>query len=324
MSFDLEIFNSQVYTAATEIVDQQVEKFNAASGGTIVLSPSGSNVGDYAIKASFGLISGLTRRRDVANGTTSVDAVRLQQLKNASVKVAAGTPPVLFERAQFQWVKQNPALAAGTIGTQLAKAMLQDQLNTAIRSATAAISGVSAVKHDISGEATDNLASFKALAKAAGKFGDRMGDIKAWVIHSKAMTDLYVNALTNAEKLFSYGTINVVRDPFGRIFVITDAAPLTATASSTTKYSTLGLVESAVMVQPNGDFDAVMVDTTGKENIQTAYQAEWSYNVGVLGYTWDVTNGGAAPTDTALGTSSNWDKTATSVKDTAGVALISL
>ena len=43
------------------------------------------------------------------------------------------------------------------------------------------------------------------------------------------------------------------------------------------------------------------------------------YNLGILGYEWDMTAGGKSPDDTKLGASANWRKTATSLKDTAGV-----
>lgn len=73
----------------------------------------------------------------------------------------------------------------------------------------------------------------------------------------------------------------------------------------------------------NNDFDAVLNRTTGKENLGSVYQAEWSYNLGVLGYTWKTGTGGASPNDTAIGTAANWERTATSVKDTAGVLVLS-
>ena len=317
MAFDLEVFNRQVYTAATEVVDQQVELFNANSNGTIVLRPSNVNMGDFSMEASFKAISKLVRRRDVSNGTNAVDAVRLGQLKNVSVKVASGTSPIVWERAQFAWIKQNPAQAAAVIGEQLAKAMLQDQLNVAIKGLVAAMGANSAVVLDKSGDTGKEAIRPAYLAAAAGLFGDRQMDIAAWVIHSKSMTDLWQNALTNAEQLFRYESVAVMRDPFGRIFVMTDSPDLLAT----NVYSTLGLVEGAALVEPNNDFDAVTVDTTGKENIQTTYQAEWSYNLGLRGYAWKTAVGGAAPNDTALGTGTNWEKAVTSNKDTAGVLL---
>lgn len=318
MAFDLEVFNRQVYTAATEVVDQQVELFNANSNGTIVLRPSSVNMGDFSMEASFKAISKLVRRRDVANGTNSVSAVRLGQLKNVSVKVASGTSPIEWERAQFAWIKQNPAQAAAVIGEQLAKGMMQDQLNVAIKGLVAAMGNNSAVVTDKSADEGGKTAITPAyLAEAAGKFGDRQMDIAAWVLHSKCMNDLWQNALANAERLFVYESVAVLRDPFGRIFVMTDSPDLLATDV----YSTLGLVEGAALVEPNNDFDAVTVDTTGKENIQTTYQAEWSYNLGLRGYAWKTAVGGAAPNDTALGTGTNWEKVVTSNKDTAGVLL---
>ncbi|WP_311198371.1 major capsid protein, partial [Pseudomonas chlororaphis] len=35
MPFDLQVFNKQTYAAMTEVVDQQVNAFNEASGGTL-------------------------------------------------------------------------------------------------------------------------------------------------------------------------------------------------------------------------------------------------------------------------------------------------
>lgn len=132
MAFDLEKFNAQVYTALTETVDQQVEVFNAASEGTLVLAPSNANMGDFAIRASFQLIAGLVRRRDANNGTDPIATARLLQLKNASVKVAAGTPSITFEPAQYRWAQRNPDEFALVVGEQLALATVQDQVNVAI------------------------------------------------------------------------------------------------------------------------------------------------------------------------------------------------
>lgn len=318
MPFDLQVFNKQTYAAMTEVVDQQVEKFNEASASTLVLAP-GQNQGDFSLEAAFKQISGLVRRRN-AYGTGSVAAKRLEQLLNVAVKVAAGTPPIEFEAQQYTWIQQNPELAAIKIGEQLAKAQVQDMLNSAIRVLVAAMSGNTAIVHDGSAAAP----SFGVLNTGASKFGDRSGDLLAWIVHSTVMHGLYANALTNAESLFSFGTVNVMRDPFGRLFVVTDADPLVVPAAGETPatYRTLGLVEGAAIVQPNGDFRAVIEEKTGTENITSVYQAEWTYNVGLKGYAWDIASGGKSPNDTALGTSTNWDKVATSNKDTAGVLVI--
>lgn len=322
MAFDLEKFNAQVYTALTETVDQQVEVFNAASEGTLVLAPSNANMGDFAIRASFQLIAGLVRRRDANNGTDPIATARLLQLKNASVKVAAGTPSITFEPAQYRWAQRNPDEFALVVGEQLALATVQDQVNVAIGGLVAAMTGNADVVHDIT-SATEKTPTLASLTSAAMKFGDRATAIRAWILHSKSMGDIWQQGIKNGEQLFNYGNVAVQRDPFGRLYIMTDSPALVVPAADSTpeRYYTLGLVSQAALVEPNNDFEATLVDKTGTENIQRTYQAEWSYNLGLLGYTWNTTTGGSSPTSVALGTSANWTKTATSKKDTAGVLL---
>lgn len=318
MAFDLEVFNKQTYAVMTEVIDQEVEKFNAASGGAIVLENK-PHEGDFDIKASFKAIANLVRRRNIY-GTGAIPRTTLTMLKDVAVKIAAGTPVVEWEPAQYRWVLQNPELAALTIGEQLAVGRIGDMLNAALSGGVTAVSGNTNVVHTATGKAT-----FKELNKGSAKFGDRSTDLKAFVMHSTTAHDLYDNALTNAERLFSYKTVNVMRDGFDRLFIITDSPALTQTttgATPVTTYNTLGLVEGGIVVADNNDFDAVVINKEGDENIRRAYQAEWSYTVGVKGYAWDTAAGGKSPNDTALGTSSNWTKIATSDKDTAGVLVV--
>ena len=280
MPFDLIVFNKQVYTATTELVDQQVQLFNAASGGAITLSSSTDNQGNFTMRASFKSIAGLVRHRDVYNGQNAVAAVRLNQLQNNSVKTASGTPPIEFEQAQFRWIQQNPAEAALIIGRQLAEGTVQDMLNTAVAGAVAAISGVAALNYT---DADSTALRFIDLVSGAGKFGDRQGQILAWIMHSKSMTDLYANAVNNNERLFTYGSVNVTRDPFGRLLIMTDSDSLVVPGTPNT-YKVLGLVSGGILVEQNNDFRANLQTANGKENIQDSYQAEGSYNLGLLGY----------------------------------------
>ncbi|MBF7685947.1 hypothetical protein I2F17_08975 [Acinetobacter sp. B10A] len=313
MPFDLQVFNKQTYTAMTETIAQDIDKFNESSQGSIVLLNKPTN-GDFDIEASFKNISGLVRRRN-AYGDGTVQAKKLEQLLNVAVKVAAGTPPIEYEKQQYLWVQQNPELAALMIGEQLAKAKLGDMLNAGLSGAASAIGGNT---NAVEGDGTSDP-SFRLLNKGASRMGDRSGALRSWILHSTTMHNLFDNALTNTEKLFSYDGINVVRDPFGRVFVVTDSPALSTTANANTYYNTLGLVEGALVISDNQDFNAELVPTTGGENLKYTYQAEWSYNVGVKGYAWDQANGGKSPSDAAIATPTNWDLTASSIKDTAGV-----
>ena len=65
-------------------------------------------------------------------------------------------------------------------------------------------------------DAPGAMAKIASLNAEAQTHRDRSGALRAWVLHSTTIHNLYDNALTNAERLFTYEGINVVRDPFGR------------------------------------------------------------------------------------------------------------
>lgn len=315
---DLAVFNEYTQTAMTETVAQQIELFNAASRGTIVLS-AGAHEGDFSEKTFFAKIAGLVRRRN-AYGSGTVASKKLAQLIDTMVKVAAGTPPVELDPGQFKWIQMNPETAGAAMGQQLAGDLMADMLNTGIMGGYAALSGQTAVVYDATALTPDTLTAAH-LNKGASKFGDRSSDIAAWIVHSTPMSDFYSAAIANASSLFNYGTINVITDPFGRVFVVTDS-PSLVTAGAPSIYNTLGLVAGAINVDQNNDFTANIETKNGDENILRTYQAEWSYQLGIKGFSWDKTNGGKSPADAALGTATNWDKIVTSNKDLAGVVVL--
>ena len=312
---DLEVFNEYAYLTATEVVDQQVELFNSASRNTLVLQPS-AHQGDYSDEAFWKSLTGLVRRRN-AYGSGAVAALDLEHLLDTSVKVAAGTPPVNIPPGQMRWIQRNPEEQGVVYGQQLAKAMMQDMLNQAISAVYAALSQVSAVVYD----GTSGTVVPSSFVQGTRLFGDRASDIVAWIVHSKVMNDLWIDNLANGERLFQYESIAIMADPFGRIYVVTDSDSLIATTPDPDEYHSLGLVQGAAIVGRNNDFDQNVETSNGDENIGRTIQSEWTYNIGVKGFAWDKANGGASPTDAAIGTATNWDRYATSVKDLAGVVV---
>ena len=98
--------------------------------------------------------------------------------------------------------------------------------------------------------------------------------------------------------------------------------PALAVSGSPDTYRTLGLVDGALMVE-SMPLITMTQPKADQENMGVIWKGEASFNVGLKGYSWDVANGGKSPTDAELATASNWDKVATSDKDTAGVMLIS-
>lgn len=318
---DLQVFSEYAYSAMTEVIAQQIQVFNGASQGTIILR-SAANQGDYSDTAFWAKISGLVRRRN-SYGSGAVSEKVLQHLLDTSVKVAAGTPPIRIDPSMLKWIQRSPEEAGATIGQQLAGDSIADMLNSAALAGRVAIENVAAVVNDISaGVGPLGLTTLGSLNTAASKFGDRAQEIKAWLMHSKPLFDLYGQALTNSNQLFVFGNVQVRQDGFGRVFVVTDS-PNLVVAGSPTKYHTLGLQTASIVVEQNGDFTDNVDTENGDENITRTYQAEWSYNLGVQGFAWDKTAGGHSPNDAAIGAGANWDRYATSNKDLAGVAHIS-
>lgn len=310
---NLQVFNQYAYSAMLELITQQINLFNAATKGGITLR-SAANQGDYSDIALYQRISGLVRRRN-AYGSGAVTHKALTMLLATSVKVAAGTPPVDIDPHWWQWIQRAPEEAGVVLGKQLAEDTLQDMLNTAIKAFVAATTTVGAT---VVYDGTAGTPTLNTLNAGARLFGDRAQDIACWLMHSKSMFDIFDVSLTNTAKLFDFGTVKVIHDGMGRPFVVSDAPDLAYTSSGQ-KYHIAGLVPGGVLVEQNNDYIENIQTNNGDENIGRTYQAQWSYNLGLKGYAWDKTNGGASPTNAAIATGTNWDKFATSIKDVSGI-----
>lgn len=308
---DMQVFQEEVQTNMTEVLQENVQLFNDASAGSIILG-SDMFAGDFSKEAFYKRINNLVRRRD-PSGTGAVTKQTLTQDLNISVKVAAGTPPIEFTLAQFEWLTKDPVEAGVVIGEQLAQEMLKDMLDTAVNATVGAIGNQSSLVHD----GTAGTANLNALNAGSALFGDASGRIAAWLMHSKVAHDIRDLSLTNANRLFEFGTVNIFDDGFGRPMIMFDSAQSITTGTPNT-YHTLGLVQGGVTINQSG-FTDNFETKNGDENIIRTYQGEWAYSLGLKGYKWDTANGGSAPTDAALGTGTNWDKNATDDKSTAGV-----
>lgn len=314
---DLAIFSEYAYSARTEVLRQQLGLFNGATEGALMLRPA-AHQGDFSDEAFFGKIAGGTVRRRNVYSNADITKKSLRHLVDTSVKVAAGTYEHVFDEAWYLWIQRSPKEAGAAFGQQMAMDTLADYLNTGLGVIVSAMSQTAEITTDVTAEAGDLARySFKNQNKAVAKFGDAGNQIRVWISHSTPVYDLYDQNLNNAERLFTFGTVNVVRDPFGRLMVMTDSPQLTNAGTHTI----LGLGTGALYVGENNDFNHNEDRKNGKENIGTSYQAEWSYQVGVKGYSWDKVGGGKSPTDAALFSGANWDRYATSHKDLPGVVL---
>src|SRR4051812_1280924 len=97
------VFNRYTYRAVSEVVSQQIDLFNAATRGAIILRSASDNDGDFSDSTFWQLMSGAIRRRN-PYATGAVAAIDLQMLIDTMVKIAGGTPPINIPPSMFDWI----------------------------------------------------------------------------------------------------------------------------------------------------------------------------------------------------------------------------
>ncbi|WP_248920458.1 major capsid protein [Pseudomonas entomophila] len=313
---NMKVFNEYLRHATIETLSQDVDKFNAASAGSIRLTTQGID-GDFLQESFWAGLHGAQRRVDryAANGNQA--ATPLSQKQYDSVKIAGGFGPILWEPAQLSWVQKNPEEALEVISRNLSEAIVSDQLNTAIAALVAAIGNQPGALNDVSATAG---VDYIAINGAHALFGDASARLIAQVMTGAQYHALIGKNLANNQQLFQAGGVLVV-DVLGKAVIVTDA-PALYEAGTPNKQKVLSLADGAAMVMDGSDLITNIETSNGKERIETTMQADYTFGLGLKGYTWDTANGGKSPTNSELSTGTNWDLVANSIKGSAGVMTI--
>lgn len=313
---DMKVFSQYLMGTTVETLSQDIEKFNQASGGTIVLNTGGFD-GDFMQETFFKGIHTAQRRVDRYANNDAQAAVTLTQGQINAVKIAGGFGPVVFEPSQMTWIQKSPEVALEVISRNMSEAIMSDMINTAIAALVGAIGNEAAAVNDVS--ATGGINQIN-LNNAHAKFGDRSSAIIANVMTGAVYHKLIGQNLANVQHLFQAGGVTVV-NILGKTVVVTDAPALYKTGSPNKDF-VLCLTAGAAVVSDAGNLITNIETNNGKKRIETTYQADYDYSLGLKGYAWDMATGGKCPTDAKLATGTNWDKVVASIKDTAGVLLI--
>lgn len=318
---DMKVYSSYIADTAIETLSQMVDAFNAASGGSIVLTTAGFD-GDFMRESFFAGLHAAQRRVDRYAAQASASATDLSQLDRVGVKVAGGFGPIRMEPGQLTWMQQNPEAGIEAASRNMAEAIVADQLNSAVAASVAAIGNVAALVNDVSaGSSGAGALTYAAFNGAHAKFGDRSSAIVAHVVNGVGYHKLIGQNLSNANRLFQAGNVQVV-DILGRVVVVTDAPALEDTSGTPDLIYGIGLVQGGVTVYDGSDLIVNIDQTNGQTRIETTMQADYTFGLALKGYAWDTANGGKSPTDAEIATGTNWDQVATSTKDTAGVLVI--
>jgi hypothetical protein len=317
------VYQNELRGGIVETLTQASNYFNTA-GGAINLTTI-SRRGDYAKETFFKSIANIVTRRDTTSVSTVAD-LPLTMDEIISVKLNRKIGPVAQTYDAFAKVAMDmsPQEFSFLLGGMVGKGMQVEMLNSALRSARAALNNQSAVKHTVS---TNGTITTEALVDGLAKAGDSSNGIVAWVMHSKVFFDLMKHQIgTSANGDVVSGVALQTANPLtlNRPVIITDSPALSITSSGsnpTTDYFTLGLRQNGVVVENTETERVVLDEVTGLDNLVIRMQGEYAYNAGVAGFKWDVANGAANPSDSTLGTGSNWDPAATNFKDYAGIII---
>lgn len=316
---DMKIYEPEFNAGAYEALYQNSNIFNEALGNGILLVTD-VHPGNYLKNAYFSQISSLVTRQDITS-SAAVDSKKLSQVEEVSVKLHRKIGPVQTTLKAFNMAGLQTPEGSMALGRLVGDAVLQRMASSAIIALNAAVGGQAALIKDVTGETTKTI-TYGYLNAARGKWGDQMAKLRGWLMHSKPYIDLVDNGLTvTLESVAGMMVANgQIPGALGGRIAVSDNSNLLNVATPNT-YNVLGLAEMACVVRQSELQNVVIKMLTGQEQLIIEIQGEYAETVGIPGFTWDVTNGGANPDDTALGTTTNWDKVRT---DTTGLPIVKL
>lgn len=317
---DFVIYQEQFWGGVVETLQQYSDGFNGASANALRLVTRAIK-GDYEQESFIKSTANLVARRDPTS-VGSVTDLGLSQGEFIGVKVNRRIGPVAQTLDAFKKIAVDPQEFSMLLGQQTGKAIAIDYINAAVNAVSAAIQGVSALKYDHTADTTKTL-DHTSLVNGLSKFGDASSRIVCWVMHSKNYFDLMKQAI--ADKIYEVAGVTIYQatvPTLNRPTLVLDSPNLLDSVGTATQtYQVLGLVEDAVEVAESEQRDIISQPVTGLENLVMRIQGEYAFNLKVKGCQWDTANGGVNPTDTALGTSTNWDKIVSDNKLMPGVAV---
>lgn len=316
---DFVIFNPEFQSGLWEGLAENTNAFNQASAGAIRLVQQ-ERKGEYVKEALWTDIADLTSRRDNTS-TSAATAVKPAQSTWASVKLNRKIGPIEHTLDALRKAGVTQQEASFILGQQVGRQKMKDMLDAALRGLVASISGGStATTFDATGESTKSITT-GYLVKTLAKMGDASDRVVAWVMHSTQYFDLVGSQVTDkvtnvADRVIYGGTPGTLNRP---VVIVDNSVLINPNGTATDSYNVLGLVAGAATVEESEQSDIVTDIVTGLENIVLRIQGEYAMNIAIRGATWDIANGGANPSNSALATSSNWDFLMDSRKDGAGV-----
>ncbi|THD46641.1 Ig domain-containing protein [Enterobacteriaceae bacterium ML5] len=302
---DMVIYDDLAQTAFLERRQDNLDVFNAASNGAIILDNEMIE-GDFK-KRSFYQVGGSIQFRDVTS-TDTVESKKIGAGEAIGVKAPWKYGPYSTTEEAFKRRGRDVTEFSEVVGTDAADATLEGYIQYAIKGLVAAIGNNSTMQVDAD-IATDGK---KTLTRGLRKYGDKFNRICLFVMHSATYFDIVDQAIEN--KLYEEAGVVVYGGQpgtLGKPVLVTDQCPADAI---------LGLVPNAVKITESQAPGFRSYPINDQENLAIGYRAEGTVNIDLLGYSW-ATAKGANPDITKIGTKGNWTKHFKDDKSTAGVLI---
>lgn len=319
----LSILDQMVNTAIAKLLPIQVNGFNAASNGAIILN-SNSTFGDFSSHTEWGSLGMPTRLnpRDTAAATI----LDLNQLVLDSLKIAGQYGPYRAPMALLQREAKALAEPAAVLASQVTQGIVADQLGTALTALNAHIVANTALVTTVAEPSAttavvgDIDVTLPILQKGVKVFGDQQQtSVKCFAMDGVTWNYLIVAGLVkNENQLFKFETLagGLYTDGLNRTYLVTDLAPAN---------TILALTDGAATVSQMTPLFASSPDLTSKA-MQNLIKAEWQFdlalkNCGIATSVKTAVKTGSA-TDAQIKAGATWVAQYTNNKEAPGAAIV--
>jgi hypothetical protein len=254
--------------------------------------------------------SSLVSRRDITS-TSNTTPVKLTGVNNIGVKLHRKVGPVDVSRDAARLARGDMNSYWAEIGRQAGEELaynVQTSLIASLRGIVASMSGTPHTYSPWSATVRTNL-SPTVLEIARNKMGDARRRLTHAMTHSQSEHDMLLHAIgrgTPGGDAALQGVENT--NKFGLNWAISDNAYLTTADAGFDKIHTLLAGANVLELYFHMPMLVYPLDRDLlTEQVIERWRGDADFTVRCPHAPWDVTNGGANPTDANLATSTNWD-----------------
>lgn len=296
----------------------------------IMNDPTFNVEGQYIQRPTFSRIgSALVTRRDITS-VSSVTPQKLTGTNEVGVKIHRKIGPVDVSMDAANLSRASGEQISAELGRQFGEELALNLQHSMITAAIGAIDGVASTVNTTapwSATARTNLspALLSAGLQLMGDQRERFKKEAMILTRSESLHDLYGDAM--GRSFAGIGDLALKGDmgtnTLGMGFATVDDAALTLANAGFDHYYTLLLGTDFMQVWFTKPMTLYPVfgPILDQEQVIIRLRADADIAIGMHGKTWDATNGGANPDDTALALSTNWDDTFSRHQEVRGIKI---